>query len=111
MEAKAFVKNAADPEQVKSAERKENNLRATELSDLKWVLGARQGRRFLWRMLSELGAEQLPYGRKDRDTYFKLGMLNAAHFLKSEIIEASEEAWLFMQQEEFKEKRKDRTDE
>lgn len=47
----AFVKSAADPEQIKSARRKERYGRREELADVREILETQAGRRFVWRYL------------------------------------------------------------
>lgn len=36
-------------------ERKAKNARLTELDDIKWLMGEKRGRRFMWRLLSRTG--------------------------------------------------------
>ena len=46
----------AGAEQAKRQEaRKAKNLRLTELDDIKWLMGEKRGRRFMWRLLSRTG--------------------------------------------------------
>src|SRR5260221_3305550 len=39
----------------------ERQLRALEVTDFKWLMGHRQGRRFMWRLLSLTGLHRKPY--------------------------------------------------
>ena len=48
---KPAVQNAGDPEQVAKASKKENDVRETELSDVRWLLADARGRRFFKRVL------------------------------------------------------------
>lgn len=46
----------AGAEQAKKQEaRRLKNLRNTELDDIKWLMGEKRGRRFMWRLLSRTG--------------------------------------------------------
>lgn len=53
MEEKALVKNAASSKQVNNAQRKERFENNRMDDDLNFVLSTKQGRRFIWRLLSE----------------------------------------------------------
>ena len=50
-----LVKNAADVEQVRYAERKQRDVSRRDADDIRHVLSSRQGRRFVWRVLKAAG--------------------------------------------------------
>lgn len=51
MAPKPYVKNAADPKQVKSAKKRELWDQKEELNDVKHLMQTPQFRRFIWRLL------------------------------------------------------------
>jgi hypothetical protein len=51
--AEEIQTNAADPQQVKSAEKKAKRLRDEELEDVRFLLKSEQGKRFMWRYLKK----------------------------------------------------------
>lgn len=56
-----LVSNAADQTQVKRAKQREKTTREQVLNDLRTVLSTRQGRRQMWRTLSECGVFRLSF--------------------------------------------------
>lgn len=97
---RAFVKNAADPKQVKDAARKEKRVREEELADVAALLTTAQGRRVLWRMLvyCKVFAEVFDDSTPNR-TAFNAGVRNVGLFLMQEITAADETAFFLMMQE------------
>ena len=65
---KPLVKNAADESQVRQAEVKMKLLDEKNFNDLKFILDSDQGRRFMWRVLSECGVFQTSF-RTSSETY------------------------------------------
>ena len=100
MEPKAFVKNAADPKQVKKAKSKEDRKRFEELRDLRAVLETEEGRRVLWRFLEEckvFGSVWHPSAQ----IHYNAGRQDFGHYIMSEIVDAGEE-YLFTLMKENK---------
>lgn len=98
MEDKAFVKNAADQGQVKSAASKVKLSRDRELSDVAIVMSTPQGRRFMWRLLSHCKT----YGsvwEPSAKIHYNAGQQDVGHFLMAEIVEANEDAYVTMAKE------------
>jgi hypothetical protein len=94
-EPKAFVKNAADPEQVKNAKQKEKFRAISEANDLLWVLSDPRGRRFIWGLLSPAHEISFVTGMPDL-TAFKEGCRNKANQLLSKLMDAKPEAYIIM---------------
>jgi hypothetical protein len=94
-ELKAFVKNAADPEQVKGAKQKEKFAKINETNDLLWVLSDPRGRRFVWGLLSPTNEISFVTGMPDL-TAFKEGCRNKANQLLSKVMDAKPEAYILM---------------
>lgn len=96
MEKQALVGNAADPEQVKSAVRKEKFNRDTELNDIRQVLSSLQGRRFVWKYLGVCGVDRISFGNGNDNTNFLEGQRNVGLKLKADIVDADPEYFLQM---------------
>lgn len=90
-EARALVRNAADPEQVKRGGRKEKDARDRELHDLRAVLATEPGRRVLWRVLWHCGVFASVYDEGPL-IYKNAGRQDVGHFLMAEIEAADDEA-------------------
>lgn len=100
-EKKAYVKNASDEKQVKEAKRKEKDVRAQELEDIKFVLSSPQGRRFYWRYLSKCGMFTTSF-TGNSGTYFKEGERNVGLRLYADMMAASPDSYLLMIKENKK---------
>lgn len=76
--------------------------RDLELGDLRYVLGSKQGRRVVWRLLSEFGVFRTPHviGALSEDNAFRAGFQSAGLKLLVEVNQAAPEQYLKMQQEE-----------
>ncbi len=105
MTKRAVVKNAADRKQVGSAEKREKLRRSRELEDLRVVMSTPEGRRVIWRLLSEFKV----FGSVMRDgverVMFLAGKQDAGHLIQGEAIAASEALYLLMQKEAFGDER------
>ena len=95
---KAFVKNAADREQVKDASRKEEKHREDELLDLKDILEMPQGRRFPWRLMGHCKTFESIF-EPSAKIYYNSGRQDVGHYLMKEIVEAGEHYLLKMMME------------
>ncbi len=100
-----LVRNAADPNQVRNATRKEKDLRTRELDDMRAVLRTVEGRRFVWRLMGWSGFLQNPSHQRGDMTHQNIGRGDAGRFLLSEILEADENAYMAMQTEARRESR------
>jgi hypothetical protein len=96
---KAFVGNAADEEQVKSAREKEKSQRDRELDDVRTVLANPVGRRFLWRYLSLCGVFTESFSVNEMMTAYNEGRRNIGLKLLADIHESQPDAYLTMMQE------------
>lgn len=103
MSEKSLVKNAADPDQVKEATNKERRQREQELNDIRHLLQTRQGRRFLWRMLSRCNCFSTIW-EPSAKIHFNAGVQDVGFFLLGEITAANEDAFLLMMKEAKEEK-------
>lgn len=94
-EEKYAVRNAADPSQVKRAGENEKLVREQELSDLNAVLSTAEGKRLMWRLLSECGTFESIW-EPSAKIHYLAGKQDVGHFLMGEIVEASPSALLDM---------------
>ena len=99
---KSLVRNAADPEQVKKAAKKEERERFEELNDLRVVMNSREGRRFLFRLINRIcHYDTNDFNNSGSITYHSLGERNIGRVVKSDAIEASYEAFQLMERENW----------
>lgn len=91
-----FVKNTADEDQVKAANKKEKNVRNNELNEIRTVLDSPVGRKFLWRALKRCGVYQSSYHPSGSQVYFNEGRREVGLWLLAEITEANPDAYLVM---------------
>jgi hypothetical protein len=99
MSKKAKVKNAADEEQIKKAEKSDRFDRNHELKDIEEVLKTTAGRRWIWRILSECGLYKTCKGIDDAHTNMNVGAQNIGHMILFDIVEADEKLLFAMMQE------------
>lgn len=95
---------------AKAAE-KERLLRERELSDLCSVMGRKEGRRFIWRQLSEAGVYRLSFDTDAAQMAFNEGSRNRGLVLIAELMEACPDRYseMLKEQKELKEKDEQRT--
>ncbi len=94
----AFVGNAADEKQVKSAGHKERLRERERRTDLKAILDTVEGRRFLWGQLGKCKVYESIW-ESSAKIHYNAGKQDLGHELMDEIIRASPEAYLQMQKE------------
>jgi hypothetical protein len=95
MSGKAYVKNAADPKQVKEGGRKERDRRKAELEDIRFLLETPQGKRFIWRLLGHCKTFESIW-ESSAKVHYNAGMQDLGHFLMGEVVAANDEALLEM---------------
>jgi hypothetical protein len=98
-EPKAFVKNAADPKQVKEAKQKEKFGREQELRDIAFVLSTIEGRRLIWRYLGVTGIDKVSFNGDVNWTLFYEGQRNVGLKLKADIMDSAPMALIQMMTE------------
>lgn len=94
----AFVKNAADVDQVREAKRKERWAHEDHISDMAWILSDVRGRRVLWKYLEHCGLFQTSF-TGNSTTFFNEGMRNIGLKLIADITTASPESYFMMMKE------------
>src|SRR5437762_11871866 len=80
----AMVGNAADPEQVKDAEKKEKRRDLRESDDLAALLELASFKRWAWRELDMLSMNSSVIGPSPEMTYYQAGKQDHAHRLIDE---------------------------
>lgn len=93
-----MARNAADETQVKEAAAKEKRGRERDLEDLRFLLSTIQGRRFVWRQLSECGVFKSSF-TGNSTTFFNEGRRDVGLKLMADVMESKPEAYLQMAQE------------
>jgi len=96
--SESFVKNAADPIQVKTASQKTRNLELRETGDVLSVMSTKEGRRFMWRMLSECKIHESIW-HPSAMIHYNSGRQDVGHWLEAQIIKADQNLYLIMQKE------------
>jgi hypothetical protein len=89
-----------------NAAEEERQAREKELNDLRWVMGTKQGRRFMWRLLSKAGLYQSSFNTNNAVMAFNEGNRNAGLQQLNDIMEACPERYneMLTEQKEAKEK-------
>ncbi len=98
---KPFVKNAADPEQVKAAGERVKSLREREANDIIAVCSTSEGRRLLWRIMSRCKVFESVWS-PSAQIHYNSGMQDVGHFLMAEVVGADPEILLQMIKENRK---------
>lgn len=103
MNQRAVVKNAADEAQVKKAKIQEEDIRLEELNDLRVVLSMKEGRRFLWRLLTHCKVFESIW-EPSAKIHYLAGSQDIGHFIMAEISDAGQDYLFKMMEEAKKEK-------
>lgn len=102
----AVTKNASDPKQVHSAEKREKQIRWQELEDLRQILSLPAGRRFLWRALEYSGYDRDRWA-PSAEIHLLAGMARVGFWLKEEIKCARVDAYPQMYSEQIEREREE----
>lgn len=98
MPNRSLVRNAADPKQVKRAERKAREAREKYLLALQTVLQTYEGRRVFWELLSTAGVFRSIW-HPSAEIHYNAGRQDFGHELMADCIEADEVSFAQMQQD------------
>jgi len=98
MQEKAFVKNAADAEQVEKAKQKVESRNDRRLNDVREVMNSKRGRRFMWELLDFCGIFKTSLA-DEHQIFYNEGMRNVGLKLLADVNEASPDAYLLMLKE------------
>lgn len=98
---KSYVKNTADPKQVKAAGEKVKSDEDQWNLDMQFVLSSPQGRRVLWKYLSDAGVYHTSF-TGNNTTFFNEGKREIGLAILHDIHEANAEAYILMMNENKK---------
>lgn len=101
MGKKSLVSNAASEKQVKKASERENKILNNESNDLRSILSTLEGRRVLWRILSECKTFGTIW-HPSAAIHYNSGKQDLGHWLMGEITEAGEDYLFNMMKENYK---------
>lgn len=101
MKKKSLVSNASSEKQVNAAGQAERHSRDCELDDLKSVLSKPEGRRVLWRIMSECSTFGSIW-HPSAAIHYNSGKQDLGHWLMGEITEAGEDLLFKMMKENYK---------
>lgn len=94
--------NAADEDQVKGRKRKDRRIRERELADIKAIMSAVEGRRYMWKLLDRAGIYRSSF-TGNSTTFFNEGQRNLGLSVLADINESCPELYLTMLEENRKE--------
>jgi len=86
-------------ERKKKIKEQQKKLRERDLNDIRKVLDIAEGRRLLWRILTDLGDNFTNSFTGTRATDFNLGKQSVSQTIFRDVIEAKPEAFLQMHRE------------
>ena len=98
-EARAFVRNTADPEQVKKAGSSVKYREDQEDNDLRTLMSESIGRRVAWRLLSEFGIYKTIFDGHGGRMSYNAGRHDTGLWLLGQIMRVSPDDYLLMQRE------------
>ncbi len=90
--------NAIDEEKIKQADARDARNRERDLNDMRYILAAKNGRRFIWKLMSECGIFASSFDGTSR-TYFREGERNVGLKILSRLNEADENSYSVMVRE------------
>ena len=90
--------NAADVDQIKKGAKNDKTKRQIEVDDMRVILSTRQGRRFIWRHMSNAGIFQSCFTGNSA-TFFNEGRRDIGLKILAEVQEASPDSYLLMMKE------------
>lgn len=90
---------SAQARAAESAALTQNVERRREEEDVKWLMGHKQGRRFVKRLLDKAGVYRTSF-TGNSETFFREGMRNLGLFVLSEVMEVTPEQFALMLKEQ-----------
>jgi hypothetical protein len=98
MAERAVVRNAADPRQVKRAERLDRDSAAMFTGNLREVLATPAGRLVLWELVARAGVYKSIW-TPNSEIHYRAGRQDYGHELLASILEADEQLYELMERE------------
>jgi len=94
-----MVRNAADPQQVKHAERRERRREERLRISIRVVMQEPAGRSLMWELLARAGVYQSVFDASGSRTFYNAGRQDFGHELLALLVDADEEGYLTMERE------------
>lgn len=92
-----------EPDSIEAARREEQQrsrvLQMQEHEDLKWLMGSKRGRRFMYRLLDRAGVWNLSFNTNAMTMAFNEGRRNEGLALTNKLMIACPEQWALMVKE------------
>lgn len=99
MPPRSLQRNAADPDQVRFAERKEAQAQELFELGLKAVMATKEGRVVIWGLLDRAGVYRSPFDPSGSKIYYNAGRSDFGRELLALAIEHAEDDYLRMEAE------------
>lgn len=103
VEKDALVRNAADPDQVKSARREERHATKSEIADMREVLSTEPGRRVIWEFIEYCGVFESSWVTGN-EIYLMQGRREAGLKILGDVMKADQGVFLEMMGARLKKK-------
>lgn len=97
-EPRAEVRNAADPQQVKRAARRQQRREERRIDNFRTVLGTVAGRAVFWHLLEAAGVFRSIW-HNSAQIHYNAGRQDFGHELIATLLEADEELYQIMERE------------
>lgn len=89
--------NAASEKQVKKMVSREERLNHRFADDMKSVLSSIQGKRVIWRLMSQCGTFKSVHHPSGSQVYYNAGQQDIGHFIMTLVLDAEPKKFLEMQ--------------
>ena len=96
----AEVRNAADPRQVRRAERKERSTESRRLAAYRATLGTPEGRFVFWDLLTKARIYESIFHPSGSSLYYNTGRQDFGHELIADLLRADEDGYVLMEREQ-----------
>lgn len=97
--SRAVTRNAADPRQVRAAERLERRREERWRNTLRAVMGTADGRAFVWACIRRAGVYESPFDPHGSIQSFKIGRQDMGREIMAEVLRLAPDEYLLMEAE------------
>lgn len=106
MKDRVVVRNAADKNQIKDAERIDEDLLEEQRNDIVTILNLPEGRRLVWRIMTKCNTFNSVKKFDNEHTYMAIGSQDLGHWLMAEVVNADENLLFNMMKENMEKQSK-----
>lgn len=99
MSKRGVVQNAADPRQVRHAERLEKRRERRWEDSLRAVMASPQGRAFVWALIRRAGVYESPFDTHGGIQSLKIGRADVGREVMGEVLKLTPDEYLVMEAE------------